>query len=171
VHGVEFDWKRGGAVATKGDIRFANGPAIGFAVQHSGRQTDVQTLTVRDTVSNATFSGSLSEDAAYVRFVGKLAASTVQRIFIHHDLDQAEVEGDLRAQGDLRRALQASVVGHLRGSGIPIPVRLLPAPLVLKSFSVRSAQNVLHVDSATLVSGENRVEVDGRLFDRYRRAG
>ena len=118
---------RGQAVAASGNVKFGEKLAVGFDVRRASGRIEVQNLTVRDAASDAAFSGSFSEFQAQARFKGRLAASTLQRVFLEPNFDAAEVQGDLQAQGDLAAPLEASVVGSLRGSGMPIPTDL-PIP-------------------------------------------
>ncbi len=162
IESVEANWVRGGDMSASGRLDFAGGPVVRFAAARAGERLDVRNLSVRDAASDATFSGSFSGTRAQAGFKGKLLASTVHRIFSHQRFEGVEIEGDLQARGDLEDALNASVTGSLRGSGVPMPGDLAH-PVMLERFSVTAEGDTLRIESAKLESDGNRVDLSGQV--------
>ena len=112
-------------------------------------------------VSDARFSVRTGE-RTQASFQGFLAGTTVDEIFEDPRVVIGELRGDLRAEVDLDRPLRSKVTGALRGTAIPVPYEL-PLPLTIERFSVRAQGDALVVESATLTSGEDRVDLSGDI--------
>ena len=157
---VEF--RANGDVSARGDVNVVGGPKIGFSVHSLPKRIEVQRLTLRDNVSDATMTGSLEGTHLVLTYKGHVVASSIDRIFAAPLVLPDELEGDFQADGDIHHPETTSANGYLRGSNIRLPPTL-PMPVTIDSLSVEAKDKVLLVKSATLSSGESKVDVSGSV--------
>ena len=117
---------------------------------------------MRDDVSDASLGGSVEGTHFQARFKGQLAAASIAHLFPEEPFSGGELRGDFSASGDWRHPATTSATGTLRGSDIRLPP-WLPVPLTIERLSVEAKDKVLLVKSATLSSGESRVDVAGTV--------
>src|SRR5262249_21712392 len=95
-------------------------------------------------------------------YKGKLAGSSIDRIFARPFVGIGSLQGDFQADGDLNRPDATTATGVLQGSNVRLPP-VLPFPLAIEKLSLAAKDKVLQVKSATLSSGDTRVDVSGTV--------
>jgi hypothetical protein len=156
------EWHVKAGVAARGNVTVAGGPSIGFAVRTTPKRVEVEHLTVRDDVSDASFGGNVEGTRFQARFRGQLAGASVTRVFPEAPFSVGELRGDFTAHGDWTHPATTSATGTLQGVDIRLPP-WLPVPLTIERLSVEAKDKALLVKSATLSSGETRVDVSGTV--------
>ena len=119
-------------------------------------------MTLRDDASDVKLGGSLEGTHFVLTYKGRLAGSSIDHIFAEPLVSLEKLEGDFHADGDIQRPDVTSATGYLRGSKIHLPPGL-PMPVTIESLSVEAKDRVLLVKSASLSSGESRVDVSGSV--------
>jgi hypothetical protein len=162
VSEVSVDWRKDAGVGARGNVNVAGGPVIGFSVRHTPKRLEVEKLTVRDDVSDMTFGASLEGSYFKAAYKGKLFGSSIDRIFVRPPVPLGQLEGDFRADGDLKHPDATTATGYLEGSNIRLPPTL-PVPVTIEKLSLEAKDTVLLVKSATVSSGESQVTVSGSV--------
>jgi len=162
VSSSAVEWHANGNLSARGDVNVVGGPMIGFSVRSLPKRIEVQTFTLRDNVSDAKLSGSLEGTHAILTYKGHVAGSSIDRIFAEPLVLPDTLEGDFKADGDIQHPDTTSANGYLRGSLIRLPP-MLPMPVTIDSLSLEAKDKVLLVKSATLSSGESKVDVSGSV--------
>src|SRR5262249_6361094 len=67
-----------------------------------------------------------------------------------------------QASGNLKRPDATTASGYLQGTKITLPP-VLPVPLTIDNLSLQAKNTVLLIKSATISSGESRVDVSGTV--------
>jgi len=155
-------WRQGAGVAARGKVNVAGGPAIGFSVRQVPRRLEIETVTVRDDVSDLTFAGSLEGNHFTAVYKGKLAGSSIDRTFAQSPIALEFLQGDFHADGNLERPDLTTATGFVQGSQIELPP-VLPVPVTIEKLALEAKNTVLLVKSATVSSGESRVEISGSV--------
>ncbi|HTS55645.1 MAG TPA: hypothetical protein VMH26_20440, partial [Burkholderiales bacterium] len=162
VSELGLDWSKGEGVALRTKASVADGPAVGLELRSTPGGIEIQDITVRDDASDATLGGVLNGEQIDVRFKGRLAGASIGRILLEPPLSAGELQGDFSAETDLDDPSKSKARGHLQGTMIVLP-QTLPVPLTIDDFSVDGKETRLMVNSATLSSGDSRVEVSGQV--------
>jgi AsmA-like protein len=162
VSEANLNWRQGAGVAANGKVNVVGGPAIGFAVRSIPKRLEVEKFTVRDDVSDLTFGGSLEGGHFTAAYKGKLAGSSIDRTFAEPLISLEQLQGDFRADGNLKRPDATRATGVLQGSKIRLPPAL-PVPVMIEKLSLEAKDTVLLVKSATVSSGESQVSVSGNV--------
>jgi AsmA-like C-terminal region len=162
VSEVGLDWSKGEGVALRAKASVADGPFVSLALRNTQNVLEIQDITVRDDASDASFGGVLSGEQINVRFKGRLAGTSIGRILLEPPLSAGELQGDFSAETDLDDPSKSRASGHLQGAMIVLP-ETPPVPLTIENFSVDGKETRLMVNSATLSSGDSRVEVNGQV--------
>ena len=162
VSGAIFEWRANTGVAARGSVTTAGGPNVGFALRTTPKRVEVENVTVRDEVSDASFGGSVEGTRFHARFKGQLAAASIAHLLPELPLSGGALRGDFSATGDWTHPATTTATGTLQGSDIPLPP-WLPVPLTIEKLLLEAKDKVLLVKSATLSSGESRVDVSGTV--------
>jgi DNA polymerase-3 subunit beta len=73
-----------------------------------------------------------------------------------------ELQGDFHADGDLTRPDATTATGYVQGMNIRLPP-VLPIPVTIEKLSLEAKDTVLTIKSATVSSGESRLEASGTV--------
>jgi len=155
-------WRRGNGVAARGAVNVLGGPSIGFSVRNISKRIDVDKLTVRDDASDAAFDATVEGTHVRAHFKGKLAGISIQRTFVYHPLSIGRLQGDFTVDGNSRDLRDTKRSGFLQATNIRLPPEL-PIPLIIEQLSVEGKNTLLLIKSATVSSGESRVELTGSV--------
>ena len=162
VSQASVDWRKGAGLGARGSVNVAGGPVIGFSLRSTPKRLEVEKLTVRDDVSDVTFAGSLEGSHFKAAYKGKLAGSSIDRTFTRPLVSPGQLQGDFRADGDLKHPDATTATGSLQASKMQLPP-VLPVPVTIEKLSLEAKNTVLLVKSATVSSGESRVDVSGSI--------
>jgi hypothetical protein len=154
------DWQKGGSFTAHGRGRVVNGPEVGFGLRHSQKRLEIENLTVRDDASDASLDGTVEGRHLEGRFKGRLAGTSIERIFAESLVSLGELRGDLRLEADLDHPENSTATGDLQGSKVRLPLEF-PVPLTIDTFALEGKGNTVVVTSAILSSENSRVEIRG----------
>ncbi|MFN0039374.1 MAG: AsmA-like C-terminal domain-containing protein [Burkholderiales bacterium] len=162
VSGSSVEWRANGAVSARGNVNVVGGPNIGFAVRSLPKRIEIEQVTLRDDASELTVGGRLEGEHFRIAYKGRLAGSSIDRIFVEPLVSIGELQGDFRAEGDFKRPDATTATGRLQGSMIRLPP-VLPMPVTIEKLSLEARNTLLLVKSATVSSWESRVDVSGSV--------
>lgn len=150
---------RGGAFSASGDLVVAGGPRLALDVAGDGKKVDIRNLTVADGDATASMA-LLRPDAAFdVRFKGRLALSTVEKLFAEGRRHPGGIEGDFRALVASENLGRSTAEGTLTATGFEVPT---PAgPVTIERADLRAAKNRFDVASSSFVLDEQRFSAAG----------
>ena len=155
-------WRRGAGVAARGSVNVVGGPVIGFSVRDIAKRIDIDKFTVRDDVSNAMLDASVEGTHVRAHFTGQLAGTSIQRTFAYHPFSIGRLQGDFSVDGDSKHWRHSARSGFLQATNIRLPPEL-PIPLTIDQISIEAKKTQLLIKSATVSSGESRVEISGSI--------
>lgn len=159
LRGVRLGLTGGGALSLAGDFVVANGPRLTLDLAADGKSTDVRNLTVADGDSTASMAFRRQEGAFDVRFKGRLAVSTLAKLFEERKPRGGGIEGDLRALVPAENLGRLTAEGTLTATDLDVPT---PAGSVtIERLDVRAAKSRFDVASSSLVLDEQRFSVAG----------
>ena len=162
VSASSVEWHANGGVAARGSVNVVGGPKVGFAVRSLPKRVEIEQVTLRDDASDVTVGGSLEGSHFKIAYKGQLAGSSLEHIFVERVGAVGQLQGDFQADGDLKHPEATTATGFLQGSMIRLPP-VLPMPVTIEKLSVEAKDTVLLVKSATVSSGESRVDVSGSV--------
>ncbi|MGQ0578236.1 MAG: hypothetical protein ACT4PQ_04915 [Betaproteobacteria bacterium] len=149
----------------KGRFRIAGGPVLGVEGRRTAKTWEIGKVTVKDTLSDASFGGRLADRNAKGWFKGRLFGETLAHTFVEPALSVGELKGDFVAAADLEKLKHLTAQGRLEGSGIKLAT-LLPVPVEAQRFAISADGARITVSEARLSSGDSQVEVVGTLERR-----
>lgn len=159
LHSVRVALAPGGALSVSGDLVVANGPRLTLDLAGDGKKIDVRNLTIADGDSAASVA-LLRPDAAFdARFKGRLALSTVGRLFAGGQRHPGGIEGDFRALVPAENLARVTAEGALTATGLEVQT---PAgPVTIERLDVRAAKNRFDVASSSVVLDEQKFSIAG----------
>jgi hypothetical protein len=155
-------WQEKQGTSFAGTVTVANGPVLSLDLSKTGTELAVRRAVIKDRDTNATVSVRQSESATDLSFSGKLAQTTLNRIFVQQTEGKGKIRGNLRTTLHRDRPLDSTAQGTLSGEDIAIPWGLA-VPLTIDTISLRAQKNVLTVDSAALTWGNSHYSAYGNV--------
>ncbi len=155
-------WQEKAGTTFSGRIMVGNGPLLSLDLSKTETELAVRRATIKDQDTNATVAVRQSENMTDVSFSGKLAQTTLNRIFEQGTFGKGKINGDLRTTLHRDRPLDSTAQGTLSGDDIVIPWGLA-VPLTIDNVSLRADKNVLTIDSAALTWGNSHYAVNGEV--------
>jgi len=162
VSRASADWSTSSGVATQGSVNVAGGPVIGFSVHTTAKGMEVETLTVRDEASDATLRARLDGTRFRAGFKGRIAGSSIKHLFVDPPLSVGQLQGDITVEGDWEHPEKTTGSGSVQATGIQLP-REFSVPVTVDELRLEAQNTQLLVKSATVSSGQSRVEVSGTI--------
>jgi hypothetical protein len=162
VSDFSVGWRRGAGVAARGSVNVAGGPVIGFSVRSIPKRLEVEKFTVRDDASDAIVDASVEGTHVRAHFKGRLAGTSIQHTFVEQPFSVGRLQGDFSVDGDWKHLRDSTRFGFLQATNIRLPPEL-PVPLTIEQLSIEGKKTELLVKSATVSSGESRVQISGSI--------
>ncbi len=147
-------------LGASGTVAVAGGPEIGFDLHSRTDQLQVERFTLHDDASNLSAGVSIDGPKIKALWKGRLAGSTMDRIFLNSPLELDYLDGDIHVEGDLKHPESSHATGTLAGSGIHLE-RAIKAPLVIDRLALEAKDSVFYLRTADLSSGASRGSVTG----------
>ena len=148
-----------GALTLAGDFVVAKGPRVALDMTQEGGKTDVRDLRIADGDAVASMGLRLEAKDLDVRFQGRLAASTLAKLFGERPWRSGALEGDVRAHVPLASPGGLTADGTLTATSFELPT---PAGVVtIERLEARAAKNRIDVASSSLVLDEQRFSATG----------
>ena len=120
----------------------------------------IEKLIVRDPASNASIKLTKTHRTLDVFFTGNLQKTTLDNIMEENEMLKGEMKGDFQAHILLDQPWNSTVKGELTARDIIFP-RMTKPPLVVSHVSLTTKKDILHVESARLVLGDNAFDLKG----------
>ena len=159
LRGVRLSLPGGGALSLAGDFVVAGGPLLALDLAGDGKRVDVRNLAVSDGDSRASMALKRHDEAFDLRFEGRLAASTLAKVFPGRTWSGGAVEGDVRALVPPASLAGLVADGTLTAAGVEVPT---PAgPVTVERLDLRAAKSRLDVVSSSLVLDGQRFSAAG----------
>ena len=159
VRSGRFLWNKGTGISVTANTTFPDGPGLSLDMSYGPGKVNIRNLVVKDRDATASLAVSAHEELVDLSFKGKLQKSTLDRIFEKNRILDGWIEGDLSAQILPAQSFSISAEGSLTGTGIPVYGIGFPARI--EDFSLHAQGQLLRVDSARVVLGQNRLIMSG----------
>jgi len=163
VSRASTEWSKSKGVTADGSVNVAGGPVIGFSVHTTPKGVEVENLAVRDEASDATLRARLVDTHFRAVFKGRLAGSSIEHMFMVPPVSGGQLQGNLAVEGDWKHPETTTGSGSVQGTGIQLAPRELPVPLTIEQLNLEAREKQLLIKSATVSSGQSRVDVTGTL--------
>ena len=147
-------------------VQVANGPAVGVDLNLARGALDLRSLTIKDAVTDATFSAATRGRLIDATFKGIVASRSVAALLRNAARDYGgKLQGDLRLTID--RDLEGRTEAHGRVIGENINFgRLLPVPLKLERADIEGAGTKLRVRELTADWSGQKATLRGEIERR-----
>jgi hypothetical protein len=154
-------WKKDAQTSFKADLDVPGGASISTDIFYSPQEIKANNL-IRDKVSQASSEFRLKGRELDVRFNGHLKKETLNNLFVKGGFFHGWLEGDFQAFISLEHPMKSTAQGHLTGEDLIFPHELEIA-LEIEKISLKAKERHVEVEQATLVSGSQKVELEGSL--------
>ncbi len=154
-------WKKDAQTAFKADLVVPGGASISTDIFNSPEEMRTKNL-ITDEVSHASLGFRLKGRELDVRFNGNLKKETLNNLFVKSGFFYGWLEGDFQAFISLDHPIKSSAQGHLTGEDLVFP-RELEIPLEIDKISLKANERHVEVEHATLVSGSQKMDLEGSL--------
>jgi hypothetical protein len=154
-------WKKDAKTSFKGDLVVPGGASISTDILYSPEEIKTKNL-VRDEVSQASSTFRLKGRELGLQFNGHLKKETLNNLFVKSGFFHGWLEGDFRAYISMDHPMKSTAQGHLMGEDLIFP-RELKIPLEVDKISLKAEERHVDVERATLVSGSQKMDLEGSL--------
>jgi hypothetical protein len=150
-------------VAFRGEIRTVNGQLVPLDFLNTEKGFQMRTLAINDAFSRATFTLNLEESIADFSFEGMLRKKSLEALIDTSSFPEGIIQGKFAAHLNLKRPLEITAQGNLKGEKILIPWGK-GLFITIENVSVQAAANRMTVQSAVLRIDDTPVSLRG-TFD------
>jgi hypothetical protein len=154
-------WKKDAQTSFKADLVVPGGASVSTDISYSPEEMRTKNL-IADEVSHASLAFRLKGREMEVQFNGNLKEDTLNNLFVKSGFFYGWLEGDFRAFISLDHPIKSSAQGHLTGENLLLP-RELKIPLEIDKISLNAKERHVEVEQATLVSGSQKMDLEGSL--------
>jgi len=158
----QFAWTPEAATTVAGTFTLRDGPVVALDVRVAHDTVDIRRLDIDDRHSRAHMRIGLLPNQLEVAFDGNLRRATVDNVFADLDEVPDEVGGSFSANLDLERPLNSRAQGHIEVHDAEVPLAG-DEPIQIEAVALTAAERTVHVDSADIHWGPNRVAVEGAV--------
>ena len=153
-------WHEASGASFLGTITMASGPILSLDLSQTPRELVVRRAAIEDRGTSAIITLRQNDTFTDVSFSGRLAQSSLSRIFKHGTFGKGTMEGDLRVAVRTDRPADSTAQGRLVGRDLVIPWGLA-VPIRVDNVSLHADRNILTVDSAALTWGKDHYTIHG----------
>ncbi len=154
-------WKKDVQTSFKADLAVPGGESISTDIVYSPEEIKAENL-IRDQISQASLAFRLKGRELDLQFKGNLKKETLNNLFVQSGFFHGWLEGDFRAYISLDHPIKSTAQGHLVGENLIFP-REIKIPLEIDKISLKAAERHVDVERATLVSGSQKMDLEGSL--------
>jgi len=154
-------WKKDAQTSFKGDLVVPGGANISTDILYSPEEIKAKEF-IKDDVSQASLAFRLKGNELDLQFTGNLKKETLNSLFVESGFLHGWLEGDFQAYISLDHPIKSTARGHLMGEDLIFP-RELEIPLEIDKISLKAKERHVDVEQATLVSGSQKMEMEGSL--------
>jgi hypothetical protein len=153
-------WRKSADVGLRGDLAVENGPEISFDVLRHSYGMKINSLVIRDGISDASIGLDVRGRATAVTFSGRLSGKTLDAIFTGFQSPDGWVRGDFQAHIDVDQPMLLEAHGNLELNHLSLPSEF-GKPLEIDEISVNANGDQMRVDRANFVRGGKRLTLSG----------
>jgi hypothetical protein len=157
----QIRWKQDAETSFKADLVVPGGASISTDIVYSPEEIKAKNL-IRDEVSQASLAFRLKGRELDLQFNGNLKKETLNNLFVQSGFFHGWLEGDFQAYISLDHPMKSTAQGHLMGEDLIFP-RELKIPLEIDKISLKAKERHVDVERATLVSGSQKMDLEGSL--------
>jgi hypothetical protein len=157
---AQLSWRKGADVGLRSDLAVENGPAISLDVLRHSQGIKINSLAIRDNLSDASIGLDVKGRAIDLAFSGRLYEKTLGRIFSQFQSQDGWVKGDFRAKIDLDRPMQSTAQGKINVHGLTSPWQF-KKPLKVSEISLEAQTDRVSVVLAVFAWGGERFAFSG----------
>ncbi|RJQ53819.1 MAG: hypothetical protein C4530_17675 [Desulfobacteraceae bacterium] len=143
-----------------GRLEPRKGSGIDIAGSNSEDGLKIESLRIKDEVSDASMAFQMKKGGCGLSFKGRLEESTLNAFLSKNDIVTGWVAGDLEAWIDRNRFSESTAVGRLEGEGIFFP----QLPLELKRISLEAHDHRIRIDEARVLWEDQNAGVQGEMI-------
>ncbi len=154
-------WKKDVQTSFKANLVVPGEVSLSTDIVYSPEEIKAENL-IRDQISQASLAFHLKGKEMYLQFKGNLKKETLNNLFVQSGFLHGWLEGDFRAYISLDHPMKSTAQGHLVGENLIFP-RELEIPLEVEKISLKAEERHVDVERATLLSGSQRMELEGSL--------
>ncbi len=158
---THLSWNRGGHTSFRGEFMIERGPKIALSLVQKPGHLRVESLTLRDEVSNCSTALDLTEGMFKVAFSGELYEQTLDKIFSGYQFQNGRLKGDFRAHLAIDQPIRSTIQGRLEADELSFPWQF-QKPLEIDHITLRGEGNHLSVGKARLSWGGIALSLSGR---------
>ena len=159
---VRFQWQKTAGASLSGTLISAQGPTLSFEGLIDAPEFTIRRATVTDKDTNAALTGKRSGKSLELSFSGRLAESTLDRVFEQKTLSKGTIKGDFSATMVLDRPFDVTARGRLEGEDIVIPWGL-SVPVTIDSIALQADGNIFTVSSSAMTWGDAHYSAAGTV--------
>jgi hypothetical protein len=153
--------KKDAETSFKADLVVPGGASISTDILYSPEEMRTKNL-ITDEVSRASLAFRLKRRELGLQFTGNLKKETLNNLFVQNGFFYGWLEGDFQAYISLDHPMKSTAQGYLMGEDLMFP-RELEIPLEVDKISLKAKERHVDVERATLVSGSQKMDVEGSL--------
>lgn len=158
---THLSWHRRGHTSFRGEFLVEKGPKIALSLIQKPGHLKVESLTLRDEVSNCTTTLDHTEGMLKVAFSGELFEQTLDKIFSGYQFQNGRLKGDFRAHLAIDQPIRSTIQGRLEADELSFPWQL-QKPLEIEHITLRGEGRHLTVGKARLSWGEMALSLSGK---------
>jgi len=155
-------WEKGKKTAFDGKLVFGKGTEVSLKLTKTPDELSVHEIAIKDSNSDVTAQGMLTNKTIDIIFKGMLASRTFNTIFAQNMFSDSSLQGDFRTHILLKDPAQSAVEGVIQGKNLSIPWKF-DVPLVVQNISLRAEKKRISVDTAHLLLGKEKIMLKGTI--------
>jgi len=157
---AQLSWRKGADVALRSDLAVENGPAISLDVLRHSNGIKINSLVIRDGLSDASIGLDVKGRAIDLRFSGRLSEKTMGTIFTQFQSRDGWVRGDFQAHIDVDHPVVLTAHGKMELNHFSLPSEF-GRPLEIDEISVNAKGDRVTVERSNFVWGGKPLALSG----------
>ncbi len=153
-------WREASGASFLGTIAMANGPILSLDLSRTPQELAIRRAAIKDRGTSANITLRRNDTLTDISFSGRLAQTTLSRIFKRGTFGKGTMQGDLHVAVRTDRPADSTAQGRLVGKDLVIPWGLA-VPVRVDNLSLHADRNILTVDSAALTWGKDHYTIHG----------
>jgi hypothetical protein len=155
-------WNRKGETSFKGDFVLPEGAQGSIDLVQGPEAFLLNSCSLRDEHSRATFSLTRTESAYGMKFTGNLKHTTLDKVFVDSAAPNILLKGDFLLHVRRDKPLFSKAQGHLEAKDFNLPFGWM-APFRIESLSLDASEKGIRVDPARLILEGSHLSMQGEV--------
>jgi len=157
---VELSWRKGADLGLRGGVVVENGPEISFDFLRHSDGIKINSLVIRDDLSDASMGLDVKGRAIDLTFSGGLSGKTIGKIFTQFQSQDGWIRGDIQAHINVDQPVVLVAHGKIELNHLSLPPEF-GRSLEIDEISVKARGDQVTVDRANFVWGGKRLALSG----------